>query len=287
MYVAVHSTGDNVTDMEMYSSSQQPSEKSPYSNVDLCFDINDAIRGIIIYVDPIILVFGIFGNSLLCIALTKDTTTNKANTVLMLALAIADLFACIIPGIEFLGINIYFRNPTKRWTQIRIMFYRFVHPLWIVALISSTYFTVALAIMRYIAVCRPFDAIKIGNMKFAKQCIGCVLILSSTGLIWYGNWGGTTFKLLWGEDLLNVWTRGPFHRATILGTVYHNGYLLIIRMVIPLIILSFTSIQLIRALHSARIMRASMSKEEDANQVAMANAENHCLNVSWQLSYCY
>jgi len=44
-------------------------------------------------------------------------------------------------------------------------------------------------------------------------------------------------------------------------------------MIIPLIILSFTSIQLIRALHAARLMRASMSKEDDATQVAMANAE--------------
>jgi len=273
----VHSTGDNVTyrDTDEHFT-QGPPQMHSLSAVDKCLEIYESIYHIShYYICPLLIVFGIVGNGLLCIALRRDKSTNQANRALMLSLAIADLFACIVPGIEFVGIDWLSQLDAHDKLQTRVMFYRFFHPLWIVALINSTYFTFVLAIMRYIAVCRPFEAVKIGNMKFAKQSIVCVVLLSCTGLIWYGNWGHTTYgyTLPATQSILILYRFGPFHRSTILGTVYHNGFLVIIRMIIPCIILSYTSIQLLRALHSARKMRASMANADDATQIAMAKAE--------------
>lgn len=142
--------------------------------------IEGAIEG---YVVPAICLFGILGNVLNLVVLTRKSLTHsmdymeKSAYLGLVGLAVSDLFFCVVRIIEcFLPEkHIYFRS--QDW-MVELYYHTYHEGLINLFIFSSTWLTVIVALGRYVAVCHPLHARGFINLTATRISI-CAAFFAS------------------------------------------------------------------------------------------------------------
>jgi hypothetical protein len=210
---------------------------------------------------PVVCSLGILGNILNVIIFTKKKNTGTSDdveyctTICLVSLAISDMMFCITTfpvGFQTLGQSVFHRSD--------FMLYYTMYSTGIISMFifSSTMLTVLTALMRYLAICHPFRSRQFISIKATGVGIFIVLLIS-LGFNLVSMWQHTTIDCL-EEDYTVVESsalfRSPSFQYTqkLLWTIFGNF--------IPLSILLFCNIQLIRALRQSRQLHLLHSRDD-------------------------
>ena len=116
-------------------------------------------------------IFGLAGNTLSIIVLYKDKRNEVAafllqalavadNTILLISLPVLSTVTGILP---YMGSKTdYISRPIKAYIII------YVNPVAYMALTAAIWLTVLIALNRYVAICRPFDANRLCTKRRAQ-----------------------------------------------------------------------------------------------------------------------
>ena len=258
---------DNIT--LLFTPTKQERNLSDAANQQLLIKhiIND-------YALVIVCVFGIIGNILNLIVLTRKQLQctmdrmEKSAHLGLLALAISDMCFCTLAlMVAFLPSKLTFTNRDF----IGIVYYKIYHqPLLNIFLITSTWLTVIMALGRYVAICHPLHARGFINLNGTRAAIICVFIgsvLVNLPQFWYS-------YVAKGDCS----TDGPpgcacrFYskasnslRSNYTFVLGYNICYSIIGIFIPLIILTYCNVCLIKALRQSfkmqQMYRANQPKD--------------------------
>jgi len=209
---------------------------------------------------PLICLIGIVGNSINLLVLTSMVRNKpmdrmeRSATVGLLALAVSDLFFCsaVIP-LAFVDDVVI----SDRLTLALV--YRVYHPAIISTFItSSTWLTVIMAVSRYLAICHPLKARIIIGMRFALGSIAVAFLFSI--LLNVPRFLQSAIACV--EDDAGVryfHVPGMLQRHRALDQTYYALYV-VVGIVLPLIILSYSNFFLIRAIRNSRHMRRQFQR---------------------------
>lgn len=210
---------------------------------------------------PVVCSLGILGNILNVIIFTKKKNTGMLDeveyctTICLVSLAISDMMFCITTfpvGFQTLGQSKFHRS--------NFMLYYTMYSSAIISMFifSSTMLTVLTALMRYLAICHPFRSRQFISVKATSIGIFVVALISlAFNLV--SMWQHTTLDCM-EEDytiivLSSLFTSPSFqYTQKLLWAVFGNF--------IPLSILLFCNIQLIRALRQSRQLRLLHSRDD-------------------------
>ena len=199
---------------------------------------------------------GIVGNTLSILVLRKDPN-NKVAIFLLQSLAVADnllLLVSLYVLSIWLGFIPYFNIHNWR-DSANIYLTIIMDPVGAMVQTAMVWFTVLLAINRFIAVCKPFQAPKLCTLKRAKIQVAVVVIFSvcfnipkffQYDIVYNGtDVGAITIASSWiGPD-------------TVFGIVYTNAMYTVLVMLLPLLLLIGLNTHLIRDMRASR-QRASV-----------------------------
>ena len=205
---------------------------------------------------PIVCLFGIIGNILNLLVLTRDKlrcsldNMEKSAHTGLLALAVSDLVFCLVAfPMAFQPVQLLFTSPSF------MVYYKLHHhALLNIFLMTSTWLTVLMAVGRYLAICYPFHARVLIELRTTKVII-CAIFMICIAF---------TLPSFWQNRLIlgclpicpcYVPAKGQLFRNKSFSFIYHM-IRSILAVFIPIIIMAFCNVCLIRALrHSINLQR--------------------------------
>ena len=205
---------------------------------------------------PLFCGFGIIGNILNILVLTRrrmqsgsDSSSERAAFMGLIALAVSDLCYCTSAFPKaFVEKAIYFRSGDPK------LYYN-VYESYILNSFSkiSTWLTVIMAVSRFVAICHPLHA------RLFVHAKGTALAIVMTFLLWFlfelpESWTYVMSKEVCPKETYIFTDTGYFVKNTKLKVICQYFWF-IIGFVVPVCILAFCNIQLIRALRASARMR--------------------------------
>ena len=205
---------------------------------------------------PVMCVFGIFGNILNLLVLSQKRNRmdrmEKAANVGLIALAVSDMLFCV---------SVLPHAWVERTVGLHLMNFDLMYDIYSNAVINtfilcSTWLTVTMATSRYLAICHPLRAREIIGMTFAKSSMLVVFvlcILCNLPRYFYRNYKPES-ECPQGFAIYVIFWNGLVKR----GSNFYKGYTVtyaILSLVIPLCLLTYCNIRLIRALRQSSRMR--------------------------------
>lgn len=230
------------------------------------------------YVSPAICIFGILGNVLTLLILTRRTlqksmqSMERSSNYGLAALSVSDILFCItvLPKA--------FIHTTKIHSSINFSLVYTVYGAAVVNIFitSSTLLTVATAMQRYLAICYPIKARMVIDFKRIKITILCVFIVSillNLPRFWKDKitevpCTATYFRGLCSQDNDNnnyLYIRRNSYLKLKTNAQAKNAYMIvhfILSVAIPLILLTFCNTNLIRALRNSSNLRRHHSNRK-------------------------
>lgn len=198
---------------------------------------------------PIVCCIGFLGNILNIVVFTKKKKSTggmddmeNCSTVVLLALAASDMLFCLTV------FPVVFQDPRKKsyqHTDFMLFYNLYSNTIISVFILSSTLLTVLVAVMRFLAICHPFRARRVITVKRSVLAIG-ILFLFSVAF-----------------NLPSLWQRKTIHCMHNYVKIINNdsaddSFMYIQKILwaivgnfIPLLILFFCNIHLIRAIRSS------------------------------------
>lgn len=214
---------------------------------------------------PIISVIGFFGNILTIIVLFRREM--KSTTVYFLRTLVVTDTGIIVGAIMGLSvISITQLNP-KMWLFTDVIYPHIFTPTnYIVMTLQmlNVWTTVAVSVERYIAICHPFESVKICNKKNAYVMIGVITIISILYNIprcfatWFTSCGQTN-----GHACYTIITTA-YGQSYIFAEIYSVWLYMILIYIIPLILLGVLNTLLILELMSMRRRRSVTNIQENS-----------------------
>lgn len=216
------------------------------------------LYGIII---PVVCLFGILGNILNVVIFTRKKNKAKSDeveyctTICLVSLAVSDMMFCIATfpfGFQTVGQTIFHR---KEFMLYYIMYSSAFISIFI---LSSTMLTVLTALMRYLVVCHPFRSRQLISVKATSICV-VVVVLISIAFNFVSFWQYVTDDCM-DEDYTKIHLSSLFSNSSfkytqkLLWAVFGNF--------VPLSILLYCNLQLIRALRQSRQLRLRHSRDD-------------------------
>ena len=207
---------------------------------------------------PALCIFGIIGNVLNVIVLTRKQLQQsmdrmeKSVHLGLVALAVSDMFFCVValPTAFIPNTMIY----TEEDSLMSLYYNAYGEPLFNTFLLSSTWLTVAMATGRYMGICYPLHARGFINLKATRLSISAIFIIS------------VLFNMpqFWRYRIPeNMCAANCKCYILAVSDLYKNNYFVISYKImwaifgvsVPLFILAFCNICLIRALKESHKMR--------------------------------
>ena len=217
------------------------------------------LYGIVI---PVVCVFGFFGNILNIAVFTKKKTCKTLDeieyctTICLVALAVSDMMFCLCTFPQMFDKKIEF------YTRSEFMLYYRMYSAFAINtfILSSTVLTVLTAIMRYTAICHPFYCRQFISLK--KTIVSIFLVFGfsfafNLPYLWFYKMedvdcvGPTKYIFLQDGDIFTDKSFVYTHR--LLWTILGNF--------IPLAILLYCNIRLVKALHQSQKLRLLHSRD--------------------------
>lgn len=237
---------------------------------------NQRYASLVFYVNnvvvPIICLFGIVGNILNLIVLTRKQLQRsmdrleKSVSVGLVALAASDMISCVLYMMTSLVQEQTLYSPLENHLSLYFKIYQ--EALVNVFLLCSTWLTVNMALGRYFAICHPLQArgfISLRGTRIAVVCVFVGSVIATLPRFWH--YHETTVSC--NELLSNASRPAPpdcpcqFHTKTNYGLYRNNrfvfGYGLfcsVVSIFIPLVILTICNVCLIRALRRSYRMQS-------------------------------
>ena len=203
--------------------------------------------------------FGVIGNTLSVVVLQKERC-HKTTRFLLQALAIADSMLLVMSVITITlneGILAYFVKDEMDSKAYRHIAYKFIHPFVYMPLVATIWFTVLIAINRYVVVCHPFRASSFCSLARTRLQVMFVTVMSillnmprffQINLKYHNVTGKIT-----GSEYTHVGPKSTF------GIVYNNFIYNIAVLIAPVLILATLSCRLVLGLKRMRQRRAVMA----------------------------
>ncbi|ELU16687.1 hypothetical protein CAPTEDRAFT_199151 [Capitella teleta] len=232
--------GNSTDSGESYSSKMAPDAVSHFVRIVLV---------------PIICVFGVLGNVLTLLVLTRKRLkvtcdgTERMVHIGLAALAVSDLLFCL----SSLPHGFYAGNRYDYSTKSFELLYRtYSHAFINTFILTSTWLTVTMATSRYLAICHPFKARHLIGMKGTKVSVALVylaaMILNIPRLF------DNKIKMMCIKGELSYFFFADYdidvRRQTIYSWVYFT-----VGIFLPLLALAFCNICLVRALRESSRIR--------------------------------
>lgn len=210
---------------------------------------------------PVVCSLGVLGNILNVAIFTKKKNTGLLDeveyctTICLVSLAVSDMMFCITTfpvGFQTPGQDIFHRSEF-------MLYYRLYSSAIISMFIfSSTMLTVLTALMRYLAICHPFRSRQFISIK--ATTIGIIIVaLFSIVFNLVTMWQHTMVDCL-EEDYVLLQQSSLFRSPSFLYT--QKLLWAVLGNFVPLSILLFCNIQLIRALRQSRQLRLLHSRDD-------------------------
>lgn len=209
---------------------------------------------------PILCVFGILGNILNIIILTRKQLKRsmdrmeKSVHLGLVALAVSDLLFCV--AAMPLGFTSRSKITYTEMDAIHMLYYMaYNQPFINMFMLSSTWLTVVMATGRYLAICHPLHARGLVGLKATKVAIFCIFLFSFL------------FNLppFWEKTILEsqcasnckCYQSIPINSTALISNIIFSYNILwtIIGVFLPLVLLAFCNFCLIRALRESNRMR--------------------------------
>ena len=211
---------------------------------------------------PIVCVFGFFGNILNIAIFTKKKTCKTLDeieyctTICLVALAASDMMFCVCAFPQTFG------SKTEYYSRHEFMLYYRMYASSAINtfILSSTMLTVLTAIMRYTAICHPFYCRRFISLKKTIVAIFAVYIFSLVFNLPY----------LWRYKTEECLGPGPATYIQLLkGDIFNDDSFVytqkllwaILGNFIPLAILLYCNVRLVKALHQSQKLRLLHSRD--------------------------
>ena len=215
------------------------------------------------HIITVICLFGIIGNAMNLFVLTRNSLTKTMHTleknshIGLIALSASDFLFCLVvlpQAVSFENRFIY--ESADFW----LIYHVYRHPVINIFVMCSTWLTVTMATQRFLAICYPMRSRATLTLNFSRFCIVGVVVFSvafNLPRFWY--------EKIWEYNLngKSVYFIGSGYMRdnNTLDTVYLWIYF-IIAIIIPLILLSYCNINLIRSLKNSATLRREHSNEK-------------------------
>ena len=256
--------------------SQNVTRDSLHTNTrDVSDDDLERLRWFLLtFVHPAVCAFGVVGNILNIVVLTRrfkvDSALEKAALFGMAALAVSDLLYCLValPAVIFGEKHVMF-------TDINFFFiYKmYGHALLRIFSFTSTGLTVLLAVARYVAICYPLQARSVLDLRgtvTATVVMTLVCVLLSLPDMWdfkaVSYHCSETGKSIYMVDVGPFGSNEDFKMAVV--TIWF-----IVCFLLPVFVLTFCNIHLIKALRDSLRLRRSSANVHSSQA-------NHSQNVT-------
>ena len=199
---------------------------------------------------------GIVGNALSILVLRKDPN-NKVAIFLLQSLAVADNLLLLVSFVTlsiWMGFIPYCNS--HNWTgRSKVYLAIIMDPVGAMVQTGMVWFTVLLALNRFIAVCKPFQASKLCTLKRAKIQVTVVVIFS----VCFNIPRFSQYDIVYnatdvGDIMIKSSWIGP---DTVFGIVYTNALYTVLVLLLPLLLLIGLNTHLIRDMRASR-QRASV-----------------------------
>lgn len=251
----------NCTDIVMNNSSSSSFDNSTYSDREMIHKLDKMCNGVII---PVLCAFGFVGNILNVIIFTQKKSSKildeveYCTTICLVALAISDMMFCFTTfPIAFLPAKWVFDN-----TEFMLYYKMYNTAIISTFIMSSTLMTVLTAMMRYFAICHPFRSRQCITIRSTITAIVIAYLISFAFNI-PKLWRFKTTSLnncLMIENLVLVKT-GDLHKDKTFVYAYKILWA-IFGNFIPLIVLIYCNIRLIKALHMSKQLHLLHSRDD-------------------------
>jgi hypothetical protein len=219
------------------------------------------------YVQPVVCAFGILGNMLNLIVLSRKRFTTSMDSMertvqmCLIALAVSDMMFCLVALPQSV-----LKHPYISQSMMSFLLFKFVEtPLVNTFILTSTWLTVSMTIGRYIVVCHPLHARSIVDAKCTRSAIISVYVISiginmprywmkqiyPVRCILLAKYGYIDSKDIDFNDTCYLVDKSKLGRD-LTFLVSYTSVMFVIGFVIPLLILIYCNAHLIRALNRAR-----------------------------------
>ncbi|ELU09556.1 hypothetical protein CAPTEDRAFT_212570 [Capitella teleta] len=220
--------------------------------------VKSAIEGLG-YVTSVLCMLGIVGNILNILVLSQKGLLGSMERMErsahfgLLSLALSDLLFCIL-----LVPRIWIPVADEYYAKDFSLFYATYSDGFInIFLLSSTWLTVTMATSRYLAICFPLQARQVIGMTFAKLSIIVVFVIC----ILFNIPKFFTWRIVEGHDIYcrNIYQKksGPLLNNALFASTYRWSYF-VLGILIPLIVLAYCNVNLVRALRRSLRMQKSL-----------------------------
>ncbi len=236
-----------------YNLTAKVEEFLPYHIIQRC------IRNIL---TPILCILGIVGNIINLLVLTKirrrkaDGGKDNGAHLGLTCLAVSDMCFCmaIFP-------RAFIPSTTSLFSSfsIDLLYQSFGTGLVTTFILTSTWLTVVMTVIRYVAICHPFSARQINGQFFAKVSYSLVFILCAVfNIPSYFQYHITDINL--GEnEIFYLIDIGNFNHGTLHGQIF-TWLKVTLGVFLPAVIMAFCNISLIRSLKQSYRMRRECSR---------------------------
>ena len=207
------------------------------------------------YLTPVLCVFGCLGNIINVIVLTHRrfcmlNGCESGSRVGLVVLALSDMLFCIV---LFPRGFLYTAKSLFTHKDFWLLYQVYGTGLVTTFILSSTWITVALAMLRYLAICHPFRIRRIDGNLCSKIVYSSIFILSAiTNIPSFYQFKILTLEL--GNETMYLIDIGYMDNRQTAGKIFQIFHLLFF-LVFPLALLVFCNISLIRALRKSQRIR--------------------------------
>ena len=215
------------------------------------------LYGIIV---PMVCAFGFIGNILNVIIFTQKKSNKVLDeveyctTICLVALAISDMMFCLTTFPNAFHLD----RRTFRISEFMLHYRMYSTAIISTFIMSSTFMTVLTAFMRYLAICHPFRSRQFITIKTTITAIVIAYLISFAFNV--PNLWRYKIKPYCKRDMVVV-DHGDLHRNTTFVYVYKILWA-ISGNFIPLIVLLYCNIRLIKALHLSKQLRLLHSRDD-------------------------
>ena len=213
------------------------------------------------YIISSICMFGVVGNTLNLVVLTRRSLTThmdhmeKSVNISLIALAVSDLLFCLCAFPHAIKDKTTFSSPS---VDFWLLYTAYGEAVVNSFLLSSTWLTVAMAIMRYLAVYHPLEARLNRGLPCTRVILVCVFLFSVIfNLPRY--WMKQISYIDCMEGGRSYYSESGPLRIHVTAEIVYMWIYFVTAIAIPLCVLAYCNIYLIHALHVTRKLRRQYS----------------------------